>query len=738
MRAKLLALVFLCVLVLGGSVWAQSDFYKKFKENYDQLGSELASKPPAELAEISDFVYEKDVATFTFKQGKLYLLRHLEGRPTTAIFLGEGHARIKVPSHTERQSLTYAAGAPEVDEDFEVAFVNFSDDFDLRLKEKFEFQPTELGWRDFNKSQQGEFFFKPVVMHEYDNYFQLLRSLYERAEDGYFWIDFNRYCYSFDPNRPEEVLVAYEHEGGDTYVTPGAAMQRQEKKVYEDLRMSEISYPTIPLDKTAELIMTGLDGKVIDGGWSEMKLEINRDSLRFISVWLHHNLDLDSIYLDGAPVEYWRRGDFAFTGIIMPEYRYRGDTISLRMWYHGKDYNPAFPFVANPASTPISVKLDVPKGYDYIMPGVQVEESPLPGHTRFSSDPAEPYRIFQFQPSASGIDTIPVLSNIGITLNFLKASHINKRTNRCFIPDEFYQTTTKGAFDFMTGRFGPPQSVFVEYVYPEGGVAMPGLMGIPQVQCLTDGTGGLSMVAANVAARQWFGPLMQFRSDRENWLIDALPDYLSLMHLWYDVSPSIFFGELINRRDQYYTTIENDNDLPLATGKRISRIDPVLPVVKGTWLLHMLRFMMYDVDSQSDRAFLTFLIDLKSQVHETPLSNADFIALAEKHYGQPLDWFFDRYFYSRDIPEFEVHYGIEQRDDGYYLPVTIEGSKVNDNYKMPVIIRVESEDAGSTYHRQTITGAETSFEIGPLAAKPKEMIFNEFAGVLSKDNVHKD
>ncbi len=738
MRTKSAAMAVLCLLLFCVSAQAESDFLKSFKDNYGQLGSELASKPPAEVAEISDFVYEKDVATFTFKQGKIYLLRHLEGRPTTAIFLGEGHARIEVPSHTEQQALKYASGAYEVDEDFEVAFLNFSDDFDLRLKEKFEFEQSVLGWRDFNKSQQGEFFFKPVVMHEYDNYFQLMRSLYERAEDGYFWIDFNRYCYSFDPNRPEEVCVAYEHEAGDTYATPGAAMQRRENNVYENLRMSDISYPTTIIEKKAELIMAGLDGKVIEDGSTEFKLQINRDSLRFVSVWLHHNLKLDSVYLDGAPVDYWRRGDFAFTGIIMPAYRFQGDTISLRMWYHGKDYHPAFPFVSDATPSPITLTLDVPKGYNYIMPAMHEEESPLNGHVRYVAAPAEPYRIFQFQPCASGIDTIPVLSNIGVTLNFLKSSHINKRTSDCFVPDDIYQPATTAAFDFMTGRFGPPQSVFVEYIYPEGGIAMPGLMGVPQVKCLTAGTGGLNMVAGNMAARQWFGPLMQVKTDREYWLIDALPDYLSLMHLWYDVSPGIFFGELLNRRDQLYTTVENDNDLPLAAGKRVSADDPVLSVVKGTWLLHMLRFFMYDMESQSDRTFLTFLIDLKAQAHKAPISNADFIALAEKHCAQPLDWFFNTYFYSRNIPEFDVRYGIEQRDDGYYLPVTVETKEVAEDFKMPVIIRVQSEAGGSTFHRQMIEGNQTSFELGPLAEQPKEMIFNEFAGVLSKDKVKKD
>ena len=78
-------------------------------------------------------------------------------------------------------------------------------------------------------------------MHTYDNYFQLLRSVYERAEDGYFWIDFDRYVYSFDPNRPEEeVVVAYEHEGGDTEPTNGAVLQTQRTRRLR--RFSAIRY----------------------------------------------------------------------------------------------------------------------------------------------------------------------------------------------------------------------------------------------------------------------------------------------------------------------------------------------------------------------------------------------------------------------------------------------------------------------------------------------------------------
>jgi len=39
--------------------------------------------------------------------------------------------------------------------------------------------------------------------------------------------------------------------------------------------------------------------------------------------------------------------------------------------------------------------------------------------------------------------------------------------------------------------------------------------------------------------------------------------------------------------------------------------------------------------------------------------------------------------------------------------------------------------------RQMVAGDQNSFELGPFTFTPKEMIFNEFRSVLSKDKVKK-
>jgi len=736
LRTRLVLLLTISVLIISYPVSAETDLFKRFKACYGEMGSELAGNPPAERAEISNFVYQKDIATFTFHEGRIYLLRELEGRPTTAIFIGQGHAHIEIPSHVERRSLEYASGDSLVDKTFEIAFIDFSDNFDLKLKEKFEFEQTSLPWRDFNRSQQGEFFFKPVITHQYDNYFQLLRSLFERKEDGFFWIDFDRYVYSFDPNRPEEVIVAYEHEGGDTDVTEGAVLQRQERNIYGDYETSDISYPTTILSRGGELRMVGLDGKNLDRAAIDLKLLVNTDSLRFVSLFLHHRLRVDSVYCDGTPAEFWRRGSFTFMGLILSEPRHRGDTLDIRLFYHGTKYHQTMPFVENPVPSPHNLTFDIYEDYNYIVPAMVPAESSERGRARFTSAPSEPYRMYMFWPYAAGFDTVNVISDIGLTLSFITSKHIDKNHFECFLPFEQYQPTVTSVFDFMSSRLGPPLATFAVSVFPEPTPSIPGLVGISQTDCHVDETGGLVMAAGEAIARQYFGAMMRPATDREYWLLDALPDYLSLMTVWHEVSPAVFFGELGRRRNHVYRLLDINEDRPLATGRRL---DPVDQISKGVWVMHMLRFMMYDLEGQGnrDKIFWRFINELKLVVNNSLYTNEDFIRLAEKHYGEPLDWFFHHWFYDRNIPEYEIEYRVVERDGAHYIDAAIKTKRVGVDFKMPVVMRVVSEGGQSVYLRQMLEAGQSSFELGPFTFTPDELVFNEFRSVLSKDKVKK-
>ncbi|MFZ5980986.1 MAG: hypothetical protein ACOYVF_10185 [Candidatus Zixiibacteriota bacterium] len=735
-KPLLLAIIF-CVLSAVPAV-ADEAFLEEFRDNYTLVDLDLMNNV-GEAADIKDFIYEKDVAVFTFEEGSIYLLRYINGRPTTAIFIGKGHARIDVPSNLESNALEWCSGKKAVDEDFEVCFIRMADDFDLKLKGKFAFEQKELTWKPFNiaKKAQGEFFFKPNRNHEYDNYFQLLRSVYERREDSYFWCDFNRYTFNFDPNRPEQVVIGYEHEGGDMVITEAAVFQRKENNVYDDRAMSNLDYPTTLLSREAEIVMGGMDGRRIDHAVTDISLMVNADSLRFVSLFLHYNLQCDSIYFENQPVDCWRRKDFNFIGLILPEYKYKNDTLSFRFWYNGKDYTTLLPFVENPQPTPYRLTFKTPNGYNYLMTGMSGYTPTADNMQEFTVTPAQPFNNFYFQPYASGFDTVPVVTNIGLTMNFINSKEINKNRFECYIPFEDFQKTTLNAFNFMCARLGVPPGTFEVFVFPEDTtryrLSMPGLMEVPQVFCNADGTGGLYTEAGFQAGRQWFGATMQIKSYRERWLTEATGAYLALS-LVENTYPqgNEFYNELHSLKSRLLIDIDRDDDIPLGA---VRLFNEQTRINKGTWVWHMLRYLMHDLETHSDQTFWKLLQEFSLLSNSRVFTNDDFIKLAEKYYGQPLGWFFDKWLYDHDIPEYDVTYAIVQEADGYHVKAQVTTKNTSASYDMPIIMRVEGVNGENSFHRVVVNGEGGSFAIGPLAAKPAALHFNEFYSSLSKDKV---
>jgi hypothetical protein len=623
-----------------------------------------------------------------------------------------------------------------VDEDFKVAFIRMADDFDLMLKEKFLFEPKELPWKTFTivKQAQGEVFFRPRILHTYDNYFQLLRSLYERSADGYFWIDFNRYDFTFDPNRPEQVSVAFELGLADLVAKEGSVFQRKESGVYDDHQMSQIPYPTTIIEKHGTIDMAGADGLAIESAEVTARVLIDADSLRFVSLFLPSLLKEDSIYVNGQPVDYYHRKDFDFIGIILPSYYHRGDTLDFTLWCKGTNFDRFLPYVENPQGCPHSFTFTVPKGFNYYMPGMSAMEPANDGSQRFTVSSPNPYNEFYFHGYAS-IDTISVTSESGILLNFLKEKHVPKRLLDCFTPDDKFKSSIVDAFNYLSSHFGAPPTTFVEYIVPEHSSSMPGLIEVLQTACVTEGpagvAGGFDAFGGAAVAKQWFGSLLRPVSDRERWIVDAPPYYLSLMYVQ-DKLGETYYTNLLTRRDSIYTIVERKRDMPLATGRRASS---TIRINKGIWLLHMLKMLMYDLESHSSASFLRFLQELTLTFNTSTFTNKDFIELAEKHYGQSLDWFFKQWLYGRNFPEFDVKYKINERGSEYFVNATVKTKGVAPDFTMPVAMRVVHGSNESTFLRQTVGGPETTFELGPFPSKPEKLVFNEFFSVLSKDKV---
>jgi hypothetical protein len=727
------------ILILATNLFGKSPELKKFESDYENLNIDLLNQS-CEVFEVKNFVYKKDLAKFTFDSGTFYFLRYLSGRPNTAIFVGQGRANIKIPSHAERNSLYCISKDSSVNEPFETCFIRFGDNFDNSVRSEFAGTESSLHWKIYNiaKQTQGEVFFKPVIQHTYDNYFQLLRSVYERADDGFFWIDFNRYVYKFDPNQPEEFRLAYEFEGGDFNITEAAILQRQERNKYDDMELTDIDYPTTILNRHAKLTMGGQDGLQIDAGETAVKLVINTDSLKYLSLFLDYHLDEDSIYLFDNPVDYKRRNTFDFIGIIMPKYYYKGDTLEFKLWFKGKDFRQALPYVENPEASTVSFEFKVRSGSNYYMPGI-TDTKKVKGGELIESYPDRPYNTFYYQGYVAGTDTNVITSNSGIPLNFLHLEHINKHNFSCYLPENIQEVSALAAFNFMSERLGAPSGAFEIFICPEERPGMPGLAYVPQVACVSDweAFGGIDLLAGNGMANQWFGGAMRPGSYREAWAMLALSRYLSLLYLENERDSRTYYSNMFNRADTLSKSFSRGWDLPLVSGTRMYNS---LLANKGIWLMHMLRFMMFDPEKRTAPNFYKFLQELSITCNSRTFTNADFIQLAEKYYGGSLKDFFAQWLYGYGVPEFNVDYSISQRDGSYFIDADVRTKKVDMDFVMPVIMRVELKGGSaeeSIYASQVVSAPQSSFTLGPFEMEPKKFVFNEFFSVLSNDHVNK-
>jgi hypothetical protein len=683
-------------------------------------------------------VYQKDIATFTFDSGTVHMLRYVNGRPTTAIFVGKGKVDISVPLHIQRQGLWCASGDSSVHEEFTTCFIRMADDLDIELKKKFTFTQKELDWKVFNsaKQAQGEQFFRPLTFHDYDNYFQLLRSAYERQSDGYFWIDFNRYVFSFDPNRPEGVRIAYETEGGNIVVSEGVALQRKENGIADDYAISNVDFPTTPLARSGTLRMSGADGSEIDSATVQFDVLYNADSSNFTTFFLDYHLKLDALTLNGAPVDFHRRKDFNVIGVLLPKTAHMGDTLHFGLTYHGSMYTNGFPWVENPAPTSFTLTFQIPKGFNYLMP--DMSEKSVSGKYETFTVNADKYDNFYFNSYATGFDTIPQVLDAGISLNVLKSSFINKNNFACYIPDEIYQPQTLGTLNYLISLFGTPPGAFGVYAFPVNKTSMPGVMGLPQVACVNDGSnlaiGGFYMLSGLAAGKQWFGSAMRPKTDHEKWFSAAAPEYLGLLAIQNLAGGGAFYSNLINRRDSLFRINGFRRDMPLAMG---SLCDDTTLANKGVWFLHMLRFMTVDLGTGSDERFLGMMNSLSMMTNSSSYTNEDLKTAMETAAGMKLDAFFDQWVYSRNYPSFDVSYSIEQKADGWYVNGTVAQSGMGEKFEQPVVCRVTGADGVDVFVRHIVTGSNSNFSFGPYQSAPKEFTFNEFMSVLSKDKVKK-
>ncbi len=177
-------------------------------------------------------------------------------------------------------------------------------------------------------------------------------------------------------------------------------------------------------------------------------------------------------------------------------------------------------------------------------------------------------------------------------------------------------------------------------------------------------------------AHQWYGDQVSWASYHEQWLLEGLANYVSLLLLERsqptDVQVTLEnYRRILGSRSREGRRIVEAG--PVTLGSRLSSSHfpdgyEIITYGRGTWLMHMLRWMLRDASrspmnpSGDDSVFLGLLRNLVEQYQGRQITNTDFEEAVEAvlpkslwfENRKSLDWFFDGWVNGTAFPKLEL------------------------------------------------------------------------------------
>jgi aminopeptidase N len=261
-------------------------------------------------------------------------------------------------------------------------------------------------------------------------------------------------------------------------------------------------------------------------------------------------------------------------------------------------------------------------------------------------------------------------------------------------------------------------------------------------------------VTAHEVAHQWWGHVVGWASYHDQWISEGFADFSASLFLQYTESKPDKYLKFWD--NQTKTILEKNN-----YGFRPTDVGPIwmgvrlntqrtggaynrLVYPKGSYILHMLRWMMYD-NKNGDQKFIEMMRDFVKTHYNGNATSESFKLIVEKHMkpsmdlenNKRMDWFFRQWVYGTEVPRYKFEYTLTPESDGKVtLAAKLTQSEVSEAFVMPVPIYVEL-DGGRIVRlgEANVMGNSTnSFQV-KLPQKPKRVMINYHRDILATESV---
>ncbi len=264
-------------------------------------------------------------------------------------------------------------------------------------------------------------------------------------------------------------------------------------------------------------------------------------------------------------------------------------------------------------------------------------------------------------------------------------------------------TAAAHAIEFLSRCYGPFPFADLKVAQMPGGLSQgwPGLIFLSSTSFLTAEEKSqlhlsavdktlVSQVISHETAHQWWGDLVMWSGYRDQWIVEALANYSSMMVLESE-NPAQFRAVMEKLRDDLLEKnkagLRLMEDGPVTLGTRLSNSQfpngyEAISYGRGTWLFHMLRFMMRDAErtsggarrgngktGQADEPFVRALRRIRDRYQGKPITTRELLQAFEEELPpslwyenhKSLDWFYEGWVNGTAIPRFELH-GVKYSD----------------------------------------------------------------------------
>jgi len=263
-------------------------------------------------------------------------------------------------------------------------------------------------------------------------------------------------------------------------------------------------------------------------------------------------------------------------------------------------------------------------------------------------------------------------------------------------------------------------------------------------------------VTAHEVAHQWWGHVVGWASYHDQWLSEGFADFSASLYLQYTEGGKL--DKYLKFWDKHRRDILEKNQFglrpndvgPIWMGLRLNtpkapRAYSQLVYPKGSYVLHMLRWMMYDRQT-SDQRFIAMMRDFVKSHFNDNASTETFKAIVEKHMtpqmdldgNKRMDWFFSQWVYGTEVPRYKLDYTLTPDADGkVILKGALTQSDVSKNFKMIVPIYLDFDGKNITrLGTVNVAGSATTSEFQvKLPQRPKRVLINYHHDVLAHESV---